>query len=129
MTSSIIDLIIRIKNGYSARNEQINVLHSKMNVSVLEILKKEKYIQDFQIIEQEGKKHMVVQLSYDHGEPVFKDVAIVSKPGRRLYTKVKEFKPVLAGLGLAIVTTPKGIMTQKEARKQNVGGELLFKIW
>jgi small subunit ribosomal protein S8 len=128
MTSTVIDLIARIKNGYVARKELISGLYSKMNVEVLKILEKEHYIESFEVTE-EGNKSIRINLKYDNGEPVLSDIQIVSKPGRRLYTGVKELKPVLGGLGIAIVTTPKGLMTDREVRKNNVGGEILFKVW
>jgi small subunit ribosomal protein S8 len=128
MTSTVIDLIARIKNGYVARKELISGLYSKMNVEVLKILEKEKYIESFEVSE-EGNKTIKINLKYDNGEPVLSDIQIMSKPGRRLYTGVKELKPVLGGLGIAIVTTPKGLMTDREVRKNNVGGEILFKVW
>jgi small subunit ribosomal protein S8 len=128
MTSTVIDLIARIKNGYVARKELISGLYSKMNVEVLKILEKEKYIESFEVSE-EGNKTIKINLKYDNGEPVLSDIQIMSKPGRRLYTGVKELKPVLGGLGIAIVTTPKGLMTDRDVRKNNVGGEILFKVW
>lgn len=128
MNSSVIDLAIRIKNGYRAKKEKIVGLYSKINVAVLNILIKEKYIKSF-IVEGDEKKIITIELLYTNGEPVLSDIQIISKPGRRLYTSVKDLKPVLGGMGIAIITTPKGLMTDREVRKQNVGGELLFKIW
>ncbi|HLL60162.1 MAG TPA: 30S ribosomal protein S8 [Candidatus Nitrosocosmicus sp.] len=129
MLTKTIDLIIRLKNGYMARNERIAVPYSKMNMDVLNILKNEHYIDNFELTEEGPKKYVFVDLLYDNGDPVLTDVKIVSKPGKRLYTKVKEFKLVLGGVGIGVVTTSQGIMTQSEARKKNIGGEILFKVW
>jgi small subunit ribosomal protein S8 len=126
--SPIIDLMIRIKNGYMAGREKIVAKHSRFSVSVLEKLKKLGYIADF-TIEGDIVKEITVELKYDDTVPAFTDVKIISKPGQRIYIGVNEAKPVMSGFGYSILSTPKGILTNIEAKKQNTGGELLFNIW
>ena len=120
--------MIRIKNGYMAGREQITAKHSRYAVSVLEKLKKLRYIEDFQV-EGEIVKEVIVTLKYEDKEPAFTDVKIISKPGQRIYIGVEDAKPVMSGFGYSILSTPKGILTNIEAKKQNTGGELLFNIW
>ncbi len=125
---TVADLVIRIKNGYMAERETIVVSFSNLNVSILEKLKQLNYIQDY-AIEGDKVKRVAVMLKYDEGVSAFTDVKIFSTPGRRWYTTYHEVKPVLGGLGQAIISSSKGILTGNEARKAKVGGELLFHIW
>lgn len=128
--SHLINLIVTLKNGYLAKKDFVISFYSRFLEEVVKVLKREKYVKDYQIIEKSnGKKIMKIFLVYEDGKPALTDVEIVSKPGRRIYTKVEDLKPVLGGLGVAILSTPKGIKTDKEARKENAGGEVLFKIW
>lgn len=120
--------MIRIKNGYMAGREKIMARHSVYAVSVLEKLKKLGYIEDF-TVEGEIVKEITVMLKYDEKVPAFTDVKIISKPGQRIYIGVADAKPVMSGFGFSILSTPKGILTNIEAKKQNTGGELLFNIW
>ena len=124
----VADLVIRIKNGYMSQKESILAPFSKMSESILVKLKQLNYIEDYSI-EGEIVKTITVKLKYDDGVSSFTDVKIFSTPGRRWYTNYNELKPVLGGLGTAIISTSKGILTGKEAKKQMVGGELLFHIW
>jgi small subunit ribosomal protein S8 len=126
--SPIIDLMIRIKNGYMAGREEITARHSTYAVAVLEKLKKLKFIKDFSI-EGDVVKEITVELQYNDDGAAFTDVKIISKPGQRMYIGVNEAKPVMSGFGYSIISTPKGILTNIEAKKQNTGGELLFNIW
>lgn len=127
---SITDLVIRLKNGYMSRKERITSPYSKYRISVLEKLKELNYIEKFEV-EGEGEiiKTIVVDLKYDGGVPAITDVKIFSKPGRRWYVPYKEIRPVLGGMGKVILSSSKGILTDKEAKKERVGGELLFHIW
>ena len=111
-----------------AGREKIVAKHSRFSVSVLEKLKKLGYIADF-TIEGDIVKEITVELKYDDTVPAFTDVKIISKPGQRIYIGVNEAKPVMSGFGYSILSTPKGILTNIEAKKQNTGGELLFNIW
>lgn len=126
--SPIVALIIMIKNGYMSRKEVIESTCSTFRVTVLKKLKELGYIQDFEVSGDKVKK-ITIKLKYDDGVPAVTDVKLFSKPGRRWYVAVKEMKPVIGGLGYALISTPKGVLTNKEARKLKVGGELLFEIW
>jgi small subunit ribosomal protein S8 len=127
MGNSFIDLIIRIKNGYLARKEKVEVLSSNFNLRILKKLKELKYIKDYS--EKEDGKKIEVELLYNNNQPALTDVKIHSKMGRRIYRGYRELKPVLNGLGFSIISTSKGILTNVEAKKLKVGGELLFDIW
>lgn len=126
--SPIIDLIIRIKNGYMSRRESIESPYSKFREAVLKKLQALEYIEDY-TVEGEEVKTITINLKYEEGQPAVTDVQLFSKPGRRWYITVKELKPVVGGMGYAFISTPKGILTNIEAKKQQVGGELLFHIW
>lgn len=128
MSVSYIDLIIRIKNGYLTKKESVVANYSRLNCEILKKLKQFNFIKDF-IIEGEKIKMITIYLNYNDKEPVFTDVKIFSKPGRRWYCSYKDLKPVLGRLGLSILSTSKGILTDKEAKKLKIGGELLFSIW
>src|SRR3989344_398458 len=110
---SVPDLVIRIKNGYMSQKESINMPYSKLAEAILTKLKQLKYIEDF-TIDGDIVKNMTVKLRYEDGVSVFTDVQIFSTSGRRWYTDYKELKPVLGGMGTAIITTSKGILTGKE---------------
>jgi len=125
-TNNFSDLIIRIKNGYLARKNDIVCRYSKFNLNILKKLKALNFIKEFK---QEGNKNVIVELLYNDGQPAMTDVKIHSKPGKRIYRSYKELKPVLSGLGYSIISTTKGVLTNKEARKLKVGGEVLFDIW
>ncbi len=125
---SVIDLIIRIKNGYMAKREQIVSPYSKYRESVVRKLKELGYITDY-TVEGEKIKHILVNLRYDEGVPALTDVRVFSTPGRRMYKPYKEVKSVKGGMGHAIISSSKGIVTDREAKKAQVGGELLFYIW
>ncbi len=125
---SVADLIIQIKNGYMARRESIEMPFSKFSESLLFKLKKLQYIEGYET-EGDKVKRVTVFLKYDEGVPALTDVKLFSTPGRRWYLSYSDIKPVLGGLGKAIVSTPKGLLTGSEARREKVGGELLFHIW
>lgn len=129
MNSTSIDLAIRIKNGYMGKKGVIEGLYSKMNESIIQILKREKYIKDYSIEEKKGIKSLNIELLYINGESVMQGVRLYSKQGRRVYGKLRELKPVLGGFGIALITTPFGVLTDKEAREKKTGGEILFEIW
>ncbi len=129
MNNGIIDLIIRIKNGYLAKRDVISSPHSKLKEQVLKKLKSLGFIEDYSIEAEGAKKEIAIVLKYKKGEPVFTDVTIRSKPGQRWYITVNAIKPVMSGTGYMIISTSKGLMTNVEARKSKLGGELLFEIW
>ncbi len=124
----IIDLIIRIKNGYSAKRETVESPHSKYREAVLKKLVALGYVKEYQV-EGEGIKNLKISLSYDSGSPAVTGIKVGSRPGRRWYSRSKNLKSILGGMGYSILSTPEGIMTNKEANKKNIGGELLFQIW
>ena len=131
MSQPIIDLIIRIKNGYMAKKEKIESPYSKFREAVLKKLKQVGFIKDYKVEEVRPKiKKFVIELKYTKtGEPVLSDVKIYSKPGRRWYVGYRDITPVKGGRGYGILTTPKGVLTNVEAKRQKVGGELLFEVW
>ena len=128
MENSFIDFIIRIKNGYMAGKRQITVRYSKMNEELLKKLKSLGYIGEY-TVEGDVKKHIIVNLLYTDEVPAVTNVKIYSKPGGRHYVSYKELKVVLGGFGYSLLSTPKGIITNSEAKENKVGGELLFAIW
>ncbi|MEK7523063.1 MAG: 30S ribosomal protein S8 [Patescibacteria group bacterium] len=128
MENSIIDLVIRIKNGYMARKATIESPHSKYKEAILKKLKDLKFIESYSI-KGEIKRNIIINLSYEEGNPAITDVKIYSKPGMRLYISYKNLKPVLSGFGYSVLSTSKGIMTDREAKKAKLGGELLFSFW
>ncbi len=128
MENSVIDLAIRIKNGYLARREAITVPYSRFKEEVLKKLKGLEFIKDYHV-EGDKVKNITVDLLYNNGASALTDIKIFSKPGQRFYVSYKELKPVFGGIGYSILSTPKGILTDKEARKAKIGGELLFNIW
>jgi len=127
MENNFADLIIRIKNGYLSKKDTVFCYRSNFNLNILKKLKELNFIKDFK--ETEDKKTVLVELLYRDGVSALTDVRIQSRPGKRIYRSYKELKPVLSGLGFSIISTPKGILTNKEARKLKVGGEVLFDIW
>lgn len=129
-TDSIADMLTRIRNASSAKHDSVKIPASNMKKAIAQILVDEGYIKNYKIIE-DGKQGVIrVALKYGEGKSqVITGLRRVSKPGLRIYSNVEEMPKVMKGLGVAIVSTSKGIMTDKEARKQNVGGEVLAFIW
>jgi small subunit ribosomal protein S8 len=125
----VIDLIIRIKNGYMADNDIVMSPYSKFRESVLKKIQSLGYVSSYEIQEVEGKKTLIITLKYVNKQPIVRDVRIFSKPGKRLYTTAHNLKPVMGGYGYALISTSQGILTNIEAKKKNIGGELLFYIW
>lgn len=128
MNDPIIDLIIRIKNAYMTKNETLKSPHSSYREAVLKKLVDLKYIKSYSV-EGDVIKTIEIELSYLKGVPALTDVKIVSKPGKREYVSYKDLKSVMNGMGVSFLSTPKGILTNREARKEKLGGELLFMIW
>lgn len=130
MLDPIIDLIIRIKNGYMSKKYSVFCYYSKYKEKLLIKLKNLNYIKDYQILNNEKTKRIIkIELIYIDKQPPFTNIEIFSKPGRRYYVSYKDLKPVASGFGYSIISTPKGIMTNKEAKVNKIGGELLFNIW
>ena len=130
ITDSIADLLTRIRNASSAKHETVDIPASNMKKAIMQILVDEGYVKSFTVIE-DGKQGMIrATLKYGEGKtPVITGLRRVSKPGLRIYSSVEDMPKVLKGLGIAIVSTSKGVMTDKRARKENVGGEVLAFIW
>ena len=133
MTSDpIADMLTRIRNANTAKHDTVDIPSSKMKVSIAEILKKEGYIKDFEVkTDEKGFNyiHIVMKYGKDKNEKIISGLKRISKPGLRVYANTEEIPKVLGGLGVAIISTNKGVLTDKEARKQNVGGEVLAFIW
>ena len=130
MTDPIADMLTRIRNALKVQHEYVDIPGSKMKLRIAEIMKLEGYINNFQVISEGPKKTIRIFLKYDEkGRPVIEGLKRVSKPGRRDYAGYKEIPKVLNGYGINIVSTSKGIMTDREARKARVGGEIICSIW
>lgn len=130
MTDPLGDMLTRIRNGQRARKNQINSPASKLRSNVLDVLKREGYIRDYSQRElRPGVSEIEIQLKYHEGEPVIREISRVSKPGRRVYFKIKDLQRVYNGLGIAILSTPRGVLSDTEARDQNVGGEVLCQVF
>ncbi len=129
MNDLLSDMIARIKNGQKARLAQVNCRASKLSANVLEVLKNEGYIRDYRMIGEGAKKDIEIDLKYHEGEPVIKEINRVSKPGRRTYESIKDLPKFFNGLGIAILSTSKGVMSDFEARNANVGGEVLCSVF
>ena len=123
------DMVARIRNGQNAGKEKITVPNSKLRAAVLSVLKEEGFIEDFQKQEiDEYCSNLVVTLKYVGGNGAIQEISVVSKPGRRVYSGSAKMPKVLNGLGVAIVSTPHGVMTDHKARLMNVGGEVLCRV-
>jgi small subunit ribosomal protein S8 len=124
------DMLTRIRNGQKARKSSIKSPASKLRMNVLEVMKQEGYIRGYsKETISEGIEQLTIELKYYENQPVIRSVDRVSKPGRRVYAKIKDLKPVNNGLGTIVLSTPKGILSDEKARKLNVGGEVLCNIF
>jgi len=129
VTDTIADMLTRIRNANQMRYEEVRVPSSSIKKEIARILKEEGYINDFKFEENDVQGTIVLTLKYKNKERVITGLRRISKPGLRVYCKSNEIPKVLNGLGIAIISTSKGIMTDKEARKENIGGEVLAYIW
>ena len=130
MTDPIADLLTQIRNALMAKHDRLDVPTSKVKAAVCGLLKQEGYIEDYEVIEGQPVGSLRIYLRYtDEGEPAIRRLARVSKPGRRVYRGADDIKPVLNGIGVALVSTSKGLLTDSEARKRRIGGEVLCEIW
>ena len=127
----IADMLTVIRNGLVPRKESVKCPFSQTKEGILEVFKEEGYIVNFKVLELDPpKKSIKIYLKYGpKGEKVITKIMRVSKPGRRIYRKIKELPPVLNGLGINVLSTPKGIISDRKARDENVGGEVLCKVW
>ena len=130
LTDPIGDMISRIRNAQVRLLNNVKVPSSKFRVKILEILKQEGYISDYKLLSSADEKNSLsVDLKYNNGIPVIKEIKRVSKPGRRIYARATSIPKIKNGLGLAIVSTSKGIMTDDDARNKNVGGEIICRVF
>lgn len=130
LTDTIADMLTRIRNILMIKGEQVDIPASKEKMAIAEILQKEGYIKGFEVVEEGGFKTIRVTLKYGpNGEKVIQGLKRISKPGLRVYVNADKLPKVINGLGIAIVSTNKGIITDKKARELNVGGEVLCYVW
>jgi small subunit ribosomal protein S8 len=129
MNDPVGDLLTRIRNAQMRNKSKVTSPNSKLRESLLEVLKNEGYIRGYAVVEKDGRSELEIELKYFDGEPVIREIERVSKPGRRVYTSVKNLPRVNNGLGISVLSTPKGIMADHAARDANVGGEILFTVF
>jgi small subunit ribosomal protein S8 len=129
VTDTIADMLTRIRNANAMRYEEVTVPASKLKVEIARILKEEGFIKNYKVEKDGAKSNIIITLKYVNKERVITGLKRISKPGLRVSVGASELPKVLNGLGIAIISTSKGIMTDKEARKQNLGGEVLAYIW
>ena len=123
------DLLTRIRNGQRIGKSKITTPASKLRANVREVLKREGYIRDYRSAQDLGMPVLEIELKYHDGLPVIREIARVSKPGRRVYSKIKELPRYYNGLGIQILSTPRGVLSDNEARAANVGGEVLCRVY
>lgn len=124
------DLLTRIRNAQRMGRGKVASPASKLRSAVLDVLKREGYIRDFRLAaDSDGKPEIEIELKYHEGAPVIREIARVSKPGRRVYSKIRELPRFYNGLGISILSTPRGVMSDNEARAANVGGEVLCRVF
>ncbi len=126
---SIGNFLTIIRNGVLVNKPNVSAMYSKMNIAICEILKHEGFIKDFTIQEVDNKKQVTVHLKYVDGEAVIHEIKRISTPGRRLYSGNKAIKPVKGHLGISILTTNQGVVSDKQARKSGIGGEIICTVW
>jgi len=129
LTDPVADFLARIRNAIRARHQKLDVPASKLKAEIARILKEEGYIANYKTQDEEGKAILRVYLKYAGSEAAIRDLARISRPGCRVYIGRDEIKRVQGGLGISIMTTPKGVMTGRQARREGVGGEILCEVW
>ncbi len=130
MTDPLGDMLTRIRNGQRARKNEIVSPASKLRINVLDVLKREGFIRSYEDYEvRPGIKEVRIELKYQEGDPVIRQIQRVSTPGRRVYSKIKDLHLHFNGLGISILSTPQGVMSDNEARASNVGGEVLCQVF
>ena len=129
LTDPIGDMIARIKNAQMRNHKKVELPSSNFKAKIAEILKSEGFIIDYKINLENNKPVLLINLKYHSGNPVISTIERVSKPGRRIFSRAESLPKINNGLGIAIISTPKGVMTDKEARKENVGGEILCFVY
>ncbi len=134
MTDPIADMLTRIRNAIAVRKDEVEIPASRLKIQIAAVLKEEGFINDYEIIPDEKSGKLKIYLKYFYPEPktkvsVIRGIQRISKPGRRVYIKVKEMKPVFGGTGVLILSTPKGVISNTKAKELNVGGEVIAKVW
>ena len=130
LTDPIADMLTRIRNASRAKHEMVRFPGSRLKMAILDILKTEGYIENFYLKKENKKSNIEVRLKYAEGkEPVIRQLERVSKPGRRSYLSADELRPVRNNMGISIVSTSRGVMTGRKAKKLNVGGEVICQVW
>ena len=130
MTDPIADMLARIRNAYLVRHKKVEIPASKVKLAIAKILKEEGYIEDFHFVQEGPQGKIEIVLKYDEEKrPVIAGMKRISKPGRRVYVKKEELPKVMGGYGIAIISTSQGILTDKEARKRGIGGEVICEVW
>ena len=129
LSDPIGDMIARIKNASLRNYKKVQFPSSKFKTKIVDVLKNEGFIIDYKIENSNGKENLSIDLKYNSGNPVINSIQRVSKPGRRIFSSAESLPKVSNGLGIAIISTPKGVMTDQDARKNNVGGEIICKVF
>ena len=130
MTDPLADMLTRIRNGQRAKKTKVTSPASKLRANVLDVLKREGFIRNFTQNEvRSGIMEIEIELKYHEGDPVIREISRVSTPGRRVYSGIKDLPRIYEGLGISILSTPRGVLSDSEARDQNVGGEILCQVF
>ena len=129
LSDPIGDMLARIKNSQIRNKKKVEMPSSKFKAKIADVLKEEGFIIDYKIEENEKKQNLIIMLKYNSGNPVINTIERVSKPGRRIFSSASGLSKINNGLGIAIISTPKGVMTDIDARKQKVGGEIICKVF
>ena len=130
ITDPIADMLTRVRNALEARHPKVDVPASKLKAEIARILKEEGFIANYKVADEEGKRTIKIYLKYGpDGQPVISRIARISRPGRRVYVGQKEIRKVLGGMGINVLTTPRGVMTGRTAYRERVGGEILCEVW
>tara|TARA_Y100001970_G_scaffold86811_2_gene109496 strand:- start:5634 stop:6023 length:390 start_codon:yes stop_codon:yes gene_type:complete len=129
MTDPIADMLTVIRNGILVRREKVDTPHSKLKVSILEILRRSNFIDNYEVTEDGNKKRLQIGLLYDSDKPAIEGLRRVSKPGLRVYMNNKELSKFFGSRGISVISTPEGVMTSQQAWKKGIGGELLCHVW
>ena len=123
------DMLSRIKNSQSRNHKKVELPSSNFKIKISEVLKNEGYIIDYKVSKEDNKENLEINLKYSSGNPVISSIQRISKPGRRIFSSAESLPKINNGLGIAIVSTPKGVMSDVDARKQKIGGEIICKVF
>lgn len=129
MTDPIADMLTRIRNANAVAKKTVDIPYSKINAAIAKVLQQEGYITSFEVTETNPQATLTITLRYLSDKPVINSIKRVSSPGRRVYTQAKYIKNILAGMGITIISTSKGVMTNSEARAKKLGGEIICEVW